>query len=85
MEKNGKNIVAISCPNYEELKKQARNERTYREPGVKKIVRTACRETGCDWSDYRLRKYVENIFNFDDGTPYEKKKNVKAKIKTLQL
>jgi len=56
-----KTLVIKLVPKFQEL----RNNRTYREEDVKKILFEFARDLGCRWSSERLREFIETAFDFD--------------------
>ena len=45
--------------------KELRERRQYSEAQVKKILFAFARDLGCEWSDKRLNKFIETVFDFD--------------------
>ena len=43
---------------------QLRDQRTYNEVQVKKILYAFARDLGCKWRSDRLKKFIETAFNF---------------------
>jgi len=46
-------------------KQSERDKRVYQEAGVKKILFKFARALGCDWRADKLRRYIEDVFDFD--------------------
>ena len=44
---------------------ELREQRTYSEAHVKKILFSFARDLGCKWSDEELQQFVESVFDFD--------------------
>lgn len=45
--------------------KELREARTYTEAGVKRVLFAFARDLGCDWSDDKLKAFIESAFDFD--------------------
>jgi hypothetical protein len=56
-----KALILQLRPKFQEL----RDKRTYPEPAVKRILFGFARDLGCDWSDKKLRAFIEDVFDFD--------------------
>ena len=56
-----KNLIISLFPKFQELREQ----RTYSEAQVKKILFGFARDLGCKWSDEELQQFVESVFDFD--------------------
>lgn len=56
-----KALILQLRPKLQEL----RDARTYKEAGVKRIMFEFARDIGCDWSDKRLRAFIDKCFDFD--------------------
>lgn len=46
-------------------KQAERDERTYREADVKQLLYDFARDIGCKWRAQKLRKFIEDVFDFD--------------------
>ena len=54
-------LIISMLPKFLELREQ----RTYSEAQVKKILFGFARDLGCKWSDEELQQFVESVFDFD--------------------
>ena len=54
-------LIISMLPKFQELREQ----RTYSEAQVKKILFGCARDLGCKWSDEELQQFVESVFDFD--------------------
>ena len=61
MAEETKALILQLRPKFQEL----RDKRTYPEPAVKRILFGFARDLGCDWSDKRLRSFIDKCFDFD--------------------
>lgn len=61
MAEKTKALILKLRPKFQEL----RDARMYDEAGVKEILFDFARDIGCKWRADRLRKFIEDIFDFD--------------------
>ena len=54
-------LIISMRPKFMELREQ----RTYSEAQVKKILFGFARDLGCKWNDEELRSVIETVFDFD--------------------
>ena len=54
-------LIISMRPKFMELREQ----RTYSEAQVKKILFGFARDRGCKWNDEELRSFIETVFDFD--------------------
>lgn len=60
MEESNADIIDINSS-----KQKLRDQRTYTEPAVKRILYSFARDLGCKWSKQKLEAFVETAFDFD--------------------
>ena len=61
MAEKTKALILKLRPKFQEL----RDARMYDEAGVKEILYDFARDIGCKWRADRLRKFIEECFDFD--------------------
>lgn len=61
MAEESKALILTMRPKFQEL----RDERTYSEVQVKRILFAFARDLGCKWTDKRLNEFIETAFDFD--------------------
>ena len=61
MAEKTKALILKLRPKFQEL----RDARMYDEAGVKEILYDFARDIGCKWRADRLRKFIEDCFDFD--------------------
>lgn len=54
-------LIVRMLPKYQQL----RNERTYTEVQVKKILFGFAHDLGCEWSDKEIKEFIDTVFDFD--------------------